>query len=58
MSKGLDRHRHDAVILQHFVCGDVAQLVRAFGSYPKGRRFDPHRRYHVVHGVRTKTFLV
>ena len=26
--------------------GDVAQLARAFGSYPKGRGFDPLRRYH------------
>ena len=28
-----------------FVYGDVAQLARAFGSYPKGRGFDPLRRY-------------
>ena len=27
--------------------GGVAQLARAFGSYPKGRGFDPLRRYHV-----------
>ncbi len=27
--------------------GDVAQLARAFGSYPKGRGFDPLRRYHL-----------
>ena len=26
--------------------GGVAQLARAFGSYPKGRGFDPLRRYH------------
>ena len=25
--------------------GDVAQLARAFGSYPKGRGFDSLRRY-------------
>ena len=27
--------------------GGVAQLARAFGSYPKGRGFDPLRRYHI-----------
>ena len=26
--------------------GDVAQLARASGSYPAGRRFKSHRRYH------------
>ena len=26
--------------------GGVAQLARAFGSYPKGRGFDPLSRYH------------
>ena len=25
--------------------GDVAQLARAFGSYPKGHVFESHRRY-------------
>src|SRR5690606_34417592 len=29
--------------------GGVAQLARAFGSYPKGRGFDPLRRYHYLH---------
>ena len=28
--------------------GGVAQLARAFGSYPKGRGFDPLRRYHFL----------
>ena len=27
------------------IYGGVAQLARAFGSYPKGRGFDPLRRY-------------
>ena len=27
--------------------GEVAQLARAFGSYPKGRGFDPPSRYHI-----------
>ena len=27
--------------------GAVAQLARAFGSYPKGRVFESHRRYQV-----------
>ena len=26
--------------------GGVAQLARASGSYPAGRRFKSHRRYH------------
>ena len=26
--------------------GGVAQLARAFGSYPTGHRFESHRRYH------------
>ena len=28
-------------------CGGIAQLARALGSYPKGRGFDPLRRYHI-----------
>ena len=28
------------------MCGGVAQLARAFGSYPEGRWFDSTRRYH------------
>ena len=28
--------------------GEVAQLARAFGSYPKGRVFESHLRYQVV----------
>jgi hypothetical protein len=28
-----------------FLSGGVAQLARAFGSYPKGRGFDPLHRY-------------
>ena len=27
------------------VYGDVAQLARASGSYPAGRKFESHRRY-------------
>ena len=26
--------------------GEVAQLARAFGSYPKGHVFESHLRYH------------
>ena len=29
----------------NYVNGEVAQLARAFGSYPKGRGFDPLLRY-------------
>ena len=28
------------------VFGGIAQSVRAFGSYPKGRRFESNYRYH------------
>ena len=28
-------------------CGGVAQLARAFGSYPDGQRFESTRRYHI-----------
>ena len=27
--------------------GGVAQLARAIGSYPIGRRFEPYRRYQI-----------
>lgn len=30
------------------IYGDVAQLARATGSYPVGRRFEPHRRYQNI----------
>ena len=28
--------------------GGIAQLARAFGSYPKGRRFKSYFRYHFI----------
>ena len=28
--------------------GEIAQLARALGSYPKGRGFDSPSRYHVI----------
>ena len=28
------------------IFGGIAQLARAFGSYPKGRRFKSYFRYH------------
>ena len=39
--------RFDPVILHHNnnFFGGVAQLARAFGSYPKGRGFESLRRY-------------
>ena len=37
----------DNVSLCVLIYGGVAQLARAFGSYPKGRGFDPLRRYHI-----------
>jgi hypothetical protein len=29
--------------------GGIAQLARAFGSYPKGRRFKSYFRYQITH---------
>ena len=29
-----------------FANGEIAQLARAFGSYPKGREFESPSRYH------------
>ena len=37
---GFFRHNHQAL-------GEVAQLVRASGSYPLGRRFESDPRYHL-----------
>ena len=38
--------------------GGVAQLARAFGSYPKGRGFDPLRRYqYVIYSYKIRVFL-
>ena len=38
-------------------CGGLAQLARAPGSYPVGRRFKSHSRYHKLwsHGQEVKT---
>ena len=40
--------------------GGVAQLARARGSYPRCRRFESYRRYHLsadsLNGKTTKTF--
>ncbi len=41
------------------ICGGVAQLARANGSYPLGRWFEPTRRYHfwpVGQAVKTPPF--
>ena len=35
------------VCYNNFRCGGVAQLVRAFGSHPRGRGFEPLRLHHV-----------
>ena len=29
------------------ICGGIAQLARAPGSYPVGRKFKSHYRYHI-----------
>ena len=34
------------VCYNNFRCGGVAQLVRAFGSHPRGRGFEPLRLHH------------
>ena len=55
MKKSVDMYG-DKVLLLHTVfhlksesevtkCGGIAQLARASGSYPEGRRFDPFSRY-------------
>ena len=31
-------------------CGGIAQLARAFGSYPKCHRFKSSYRYHMIQG--------
>ena len=36
------------VQVQNFICGGIAQLARAFGSYPKCHRFKSSCRYHVT----------
>ena len=33
-------------ILKQNLSGGIAQLARASGSYPAGRRFESHFRYH------------
>lgn len=38
------------IIIEHCssaqtICGGIAQLARAFGSYPKGHVFESHLRY-------------
>ena len=35
------------LLICFIIYGDVAQLARAFGSYPKGRGFDSLRRYQM-----------
>lgn len=42
-----DRFRDRSIIFDRH--GDVAQLVRANGSYPLGPRFESARRYHFFH---------
>ena len=39
-------NRIKPIIINRFSYGDVAQLARAFGSYPKCHVFESHRRYH------------
>ncbi len=40
----LSNRKRSAIILV-VLYGEIAQLARAFGSYPKGRGFDPPSRY-------------
>ena len=39
-------HRFKSCHPDHQLHGEVAQLARAIGSYPVGRGFDSHSRYH------------
>ena len=41
----LTKHKMDIIILAVTANGEVAQLARAFGSYPKGHVFESHLRY-------------
>ena len=36
------------IILACVKCGGIAQMARAPGSYPVGRRFDSSSRYHIL----------
>ena len=41
------------IIIEHCssaqtICGGIAQLARAFGSYPKCHRFKSSYRYHMI----------
>ena len=38
------------------VDGEVAQLARAFGSYPKGHVFESHLRYQFNKNVKNSIF--
>lgn len=37
--------------ISHNRCGGIAQLARAFGSYPKGHVFESHLRYQIANTV-------
>lgn len=39
-------HRFESCHPDHYY-GEVAQLARAIGSYPKDREFESHPRYHI-----------
>ena len=41
-----DGHRYDAIKDNIFLYGEVAQLARAFGSYPECQEFKSLLRYH------------
>ena len=38
-------HRFESCHPDHY--GEIAQLARAFGSYPEDREFESHSRYHL-----------
>ena len=44
------------VCYNNFRCGGVAQLVRAFGSHPRGRGFEPLRLHHLKNRI-TPSFV-
>ena len=46
LKKRLPKEESSAIILD-VLHGEIAQLARAFGSYPKGRGFDPPSRYQI-----------
>ena len=55
---GLDKCKLNEYNKKSFANGDVAQLARAFGSYPKCHVFESHRRYQKRIGNLIRFFFI